>query len=262
VAHLRLTPNPTLPILILHKDVNFVIVDKPAGIPSLALRHTETDTVANFLVSHFPETALAGSHALEAGLVHRLDTETSGLLLAALTPPAYATLREQFRLRSVGKTYLAIVEGLLQTNGHVASGLVPTGLRGQDMRVVAPGQGQEALTTYVPLAILPAHTLVRVTIATGVRHQIRAHLAALGHPIVGDNHYGTVRQTGAQRLCLHAETLCFRHPTTGQEMKFTSTLPHDLSTTLQTLRKQNRHREQKQQTSSQSNYKGRVSGRD
>src|SRR5262249_48072992 len=101
LARTSLLPNPTLPILVTHLDTTFVVLDKPAGTPSVALRYTQTDTVANFLTAHFPETAQAGPRPLEAGLVHRLDTETSGLLLAARTPDAYVALREQFRMRSV-----------------------------------------------------------------------------------------------------------------------------------------------------------------
>jgi 23S rRNA pseudouridine1911/1915/1917 synthase len=98
-----------------------VVVNKPAGMPSVAVRHTDTHTVANFLTAHFPETTMAGARPLDAGLVHRLDMETSGLLLAARTPDAYAALREQFRDRTVGKDYIAVVEGQLKTKGKSRS---------------------------------------------------------------------------------------------------------------------------------------------
>src|SRR5262249_33443204 len=146
LARTSLLPNPTLPILVSHANTSFIVLDKPAGIPSVALRYTETDTVANFLTAHFPETAQAGSRPLEAGLVHRLDTETSGLLLAARLPEAYLALRKQFWTRSVRKTYLAIVIGRLQASGQVAFQLAPAGLGRRSMRVVAAEQGQEALT--------------------------------------------------------------------------------------------------------------------
>jgi 23S rRNA pseudouridine1911/1915/1917 synthase len=226
-------------------DTTFVVLDKPAGIPSVALRYTQTDTVANFLTAHFPETAQAGPRPLEAGLVHRLDTDTSGLLLAARTPDAYVALREQFGTRSVRKTYLAIVVGRLPIRGQVTFRLAPAGLGRRSMRVVATEQGQEALTRYTPIEILPAHTLVRLTIPTGVRHQIRVHLAALGYPLVGDVLYGSTQGQGPQRLCLHAERLSFHHPITGQEMQFTSPLPRDFSTILQHLQKLNVNSEPK-----------------
>ena len=227
-------PNPALPIAVVYADDTVVVLDKPAGIPSLALRHTETDAVTNFLVARFPETVTVGPRPLESGLVHRLDTPTSGLLLAARTPAAYASLRKQWSARTVEKQYLAVVAGQLQAGGQVSCGLAPAGPRGQRMRVVAPGQGQAARTLYAPVEALPGYTLVRVTLATGVRHQIRAHLAALGHPIVGDTCYGAAAQT--VRLCLHAEALAFLHPTTGQHVRFTSPTPPDFSAFVEHLR--------------------------
>jgi 23S rRNA pseudouridine1911/1915/1917 synthase len=205
--------------------------------PSVALRHTDTQTVANFLIAQFPETAGAGPRPLEAGLVHRLDTDTSGLLLAARTPLAYATLREQFRRRLVKKQYLAIVEGILKREGQISHRLEPTGPRGQRMRVATVGQGQEALTHYIRLEHLLHHTVVRLTIKTGVRHQIRVHLAALGHPIVGDKIYGATDQHPA-RLCLHAETLTFCHPATGQDLSYTILPPKDFSAVLDQFRRE------------------------
>lgn len=226
-ALLSLPANAALPIGVIYADDALVVLDKPAGIPSLAHRHAETHTVANFLTARFPETIQAGPHPLESGLVQRLDTATSGLLLAACTPAAYATLREQFRARTVEKRYLALVAGQLRASGQITFRLAPAGPRGQHMRVAPPGQGQEALSSYTPVESLPHHTLVRITLATGIRHQIRAHLAALGHPIVGDTVYGETE--AATRLCLHAEALAFFHPTSGQQVRFHSPAPRDFS---------------------------------
>jgi 23S rRNA pseudouridine1911/1915/1917 synthase len=226
---------PALPVTIEYSDDSIIIVNKPSGFPSVALRHTDTHTVANFLIAQFPETVGAGSRLLEAGLVHRLDTETSGLLLAARTPAAYTALREQFRSRSVGKHYLAIVKGTLKGEGQITHRLEPTGPRGQRMRLSTSEQGQEAFTRYAPMEFLPHHTIVRLTISTGVRHQIRVHLATFGHPIVGDKIYGEIDQL-ATRLCLHAETLTFRHPASGRKFSYTSPPPEDFSTVLEQLR--------------------------
>jgi 23S rRNA pseudouridine1911/1915/1917 synthase len=226
---------PALPVTIEYSDDSLIIVNKPSGLPSVALRHTDAQTVANFLLAQFPETAETGSRPLEAGLVHRLDTDTSGLLLAARTPAAYTALREQFRSRSLGKHYLAIVKGILKGQGRITHRLEPTGPRGQRMRPSTSERGQEAFTRYVSIERLPHHTVVRLTISTGVRHQIRVHLATLGHPLVGDKMYGEADQLAA-RLCLHAETLTFRHPASGRKFSYTSPPPEDFSAVLEQLR--------------------------
>ncbi|MBI3250053.1 MAG: RluA family pseudouridine synthase [Deltaproteobacteria bacterium] len=230
-----LAPNPTLPVSLLHVASEFVILDKPEGMPSVALRHSETRTVANFLLAHFPEMAQIGPRRLEVGLLHRLDTNTSGIMVAARTLSAYVGLQAQFRQRTVTKNYLAIVEGNLGRKGRVALPLTPTGPHGHHMRPDKTGQGQDAITLYAPVEYFSRHTLVRLSIVTGVRHQIRAHLAALGHPIVGDVAYGAGGET-APRLCLHAETLEFSHPTTGKRMRCTSPVPENLVAFLERLR--------------------------
>jgi 23S rRNA pseudouridine1911/1915/1917 synthase len=226
-AMLRVHANAALAIRVVYTDPTLVVLDKAAGIPSVALRYSETGTAANFLAARFPETLTAGPRPLEGGLLHRLDTDTSGLLLAARTPDAYLSLREQFRARTVEKQYLAVVEGCLPNSGQLRSRLAPSGPRGRLMRVVAQGQGQEAHTAYVPLATAERYTLLRVTITTGVRHQIRVHLATLGHPIVGDPLYGTAHR--APRLYLHAEALAVISPTTDQRVRCTSPAPGDFA---------------------------------
>lgn len=227
----RLHPNPHLPIQLLFVDDDIVLLNKPSGIPSVALRQDETGTVANFLLARFPETATASSRPLESGVVHRLDTATSGALLAARTAVTYTALRNQFSERLVEKQYLALVHGQLQHAGERRSHLTPTGGRGQRMREATTDNGQEAQTFYAPVTQFPRHTLVQVTIPTGVRHQIRVHLATLGHPIVGDVVYGNPEETS--RLCLHAETLSFLHPQTRTRVHFTCPLPEDFQMVLQ-----------------------------
>lgn len=230
---LSFSANAALSIRVVYADDTLVVLDKAAGIPSVALRHSETGTVANFLAARFPETLSISPRPLECGLLHRLDTATSGVLLAARTPDAYVSLRDQFRAHTVEKQYMAVVEGCLHGSGQVTSRLVPSGPRGRHMQVSTLGQGQEANTAYVPIAASERYTLVRVSITTGVRHQIRAHFAALGYPIVGDTYYGAPR--GASRLYLHAEALAFTSPATGQRLHCTSPAPQDFATLLERL---------------------------
>jgi 23S rRNA pseudouridine1911/1915/1917 synthase len=220
-----LQPNHALPITVIHVDDGLIVVDKPAGIASVARRHTDMATVANFLLAHFPETATASPSPLEAGLAHRLDTATSGLLLAARTPAMYAALRAQFHSHLPKKDYCALVVGELCTGGTCSAPLAPAGKGRQRMRVDYGNSGQAASTAYFPLEVLPGSTLVQVSIATGVRHQIRAHLATLGYPLVGDTLYGDAKQT--VRLCLHATALTFQHPLTQHPLHVTSPLPAD-----------------------------------
>jgi 23S rRNA pseudouridine1911/1915/1917 synthase len=225
LALTSLLANPQLTVRVLFADEALLILDKPAGIPSIALRRDETNTVPNFLLAHFPETATAGPRPLEAGVVHRLDTSTSGILIVARTPFAYAALRNEFQSHTVEKCYLALVEGQLRSKGERRSWLTPEGKRGQRMREGATGEGQRACTIYSPIESFPRHTFLRVTIPTGVRHQIRVQLAALGHPIIGDVLYGSTEHS--TRLCLHATALTFTHPLTGKRLRFQSPLPED-----------------------------------
>jgi 23S rRNA pseudouridine1911/1915/1917 synthase len=225
-APLPLQANEHVSVRIVYVDHAIVVVQKPAGLPSVAQRHTDTATVANFLAARFPDTVYASPQPLEAGLVHRLDTATSGLLVAARTQAAYTCLRHQFHTQAVDKKYIALVTGHLHPTGQTTFFLAPTGRRGHRMRIVAAGKGQRAVSAYTLLESLPQHTLLEAVILTGVRHQLRAHLAAMGHPIVGDPLYEGAEP--APRLCLHAHLLAFTHPTTGQPLSFTSPLPQDM----------------------------------
>ncbi len=227
-VQLQLSPNPSLPIRVVYESQSVLGLDKPPDIPSIALYFTDTHTVANFLLAHYPETARASATPLEAGIVHRLDTPTSGLLLAARTASAYTALRAQFSNMQVKKDYLAVACGTLRLNGRMRFFLAPEGKRGQRMRLLSAEQaqkGQEAQSTYTCLEANAHTTLLRIRIHTGVRHQIRAHLAALGHPLVGDTHYGA--PAGAKRLALHAEALQFRHPQTGESVQLSSPVADD-----------------------------------
>lgn len=238
-APLPLTANADLSVDVVYVDDAVIVINKPAGAPSVVLRHGETGTVANVLAARFPEIVWAGQTPLESGLAHRLDTATSGLLVAARTPAAYALLRQQFRAQTVEKRYLALVTGRFELTEQAVFHLAPTGPRGRRMRLAASGEGQKASSLYTPLETLPGHTVIQITITTGVRHQIRAHLSEIGHPIVGDSLYGGAEAEGTLRLCLHAHVLAFAHPTTGQKLRFESPLPQDFLTLIECRR----HRE-------------------
>jgi 23S rRNA pseudouridine1911/1915/1917 synthase len=234
-----LPPNPQLVIPILFEDSALIAVDKPAGMPSHALRAQETGTVANFLLAHDPAVAAAGATDREAGVVHRLDTDTSGVLLAARTADAYRSLRQQFSKREVIKEYLALVEGDMPASGVVRAPMMhdPRNRRrmttsaafGQDRRA------REAVTYFRPLERFQHATLLVVQIPTGVMHQIRVHLASVGHPVIGDRLYGRLAAQATRQL-LHASRLSFVHPETGHSLEISSPTPTDFTAVLDSLR--------------------------
>lgn len=224
-------PEPAggLAIEVIYEDAAMVVVDKPAGVPTVALRGASAPTVAGFLVARYPGIEAAGDQPLEAGIVHRLDNDTSGLLIAARTPQAYAALREQFRARHVTKEYTALVHGAVREEGEIEAPIAPERGRRDRMRVTdrtARG-ARNAETTFRPLRQVGDATLLAVRIRTGVRHQIRVHLAGLGYPLVGDTHYGAPRTEGVRRHMLHACFLEVDHPLRPERHDFRSALPAD-----------------------------------
>lgn len=237
-----LRPQPDLPVRVIAADRSFVAVDKPAGMPSLALRSRPENSVANFLVGRFPALRAVGAQ-LEGGLVHRLDTGTSGVLLAARTTEAYRALRRCFRQRAVEKLYLALVEGDIGAAGSVTTPIAPASRSGRRM---SAGTGtrrartaRQAITEYRPLCRYGSATLLAITIATGVRHQIRVHLASIGHPILGDALYGA-KERSASRPLLHARELRFPHPRDGKLVTIEAPLPSDFVAAQEELQRATR----------------------
>ena len=252
-------PQPELAIRIVHADQHVVVADKPAGMPSHPLKPGETGTAANALVGRFPELAelwpqlregpvtpqhreggVTVPQLREGGLVHRLDTDTSGLLLAARTLPAYAMLRAQFTARTVEKGYLALAAGEIHAGGEIALPLAHDPKDARRMMAISDPEYAEAhaarpaVTRFQPRERRAGFTLLEIEIPTGVMHQIRAHLAFIGHALAGDELYGGPPLTGLDRHFLHAARLAFAHPD-GSRAKFESPLPPDLAAALAQL---------------------------
>lgn len=220
-----------LSLQVLHEDDALVFVDKPAGVPSQPLQPGETGTVANFLVARYPQMASVGDDPREAGLVHRLDVETSGVLLAAKTREAWEKLRGAFsEERAVEKHYLALVAGPLADEGEIE---VPLAHAGD--HVVPADDGRPAVTEFRVVQRAGSRSLVDVTLITGVLHQVRAHLAAVGAPIVGDALYGGAPLPGLSRFFLHAASLAVRHPLSGKLVRVESPLPAELGAALEAV---------------------------
>ena len=228
----RPVPQPELPLHLLHLDEQLLAVDKPAGMPSHPLEPGERGTVVNALVARHPECADASADPREGGLVHRLDTLTSGVLLAARTHEAWRVVREAFAGRRVDKRYLAVVTGPVADNGEID---LPLRHRGDHVEPSLSGAGREALSEFRVLARSADAALLEVRIHTGVLHQIRAHLAAIGAPVLGDTTYGGRPLPELDRFFLHAARLGLAHPGTGQPVQLSSPLPPELRTVLAAL---------------------------
>jgi 23S rRNA pseudouridine1911/1915/1917 synthase len=211
----RVRPDPAVPLTVLRIDDIFVAVDKPAGVPSHPQVAGETGTVANGLAACFPECAMASADPREGGLVHRLDTGTSGVLIAARSAAAWTSLRAALSRAGCEKTYLAEVVGASADAGESRAPIGRVGRRGARVRVDGGGRNPlPAHTTWAAIERRGETTVVRVRLTKGHTHQVRAHLAAAGHPIVGDELYGD----GVGGLRLHAATVRFAHPDGGQEI--------------------------------------------
>lgn len=240
-ATAQLAPEAEPAPALLYEDRWLVAVDKPAGRPGHALGPEDRGTIANFLAARYPEMREAGSTPLEHGLVHRLDTDTSGVLLAARTREAWLELRRQFREREVEKRYLALVAGSIANADEIARPIEPDPRNRRKVRVsdeTGP-HTRSAITHYRPIARYEGYTLLEVEITTGMMHQIRAHLAAIGHPVAGDSLYGRASPSSlaAPRHLLHAAILVVTHPDRGDRLRIESPLPQDFADALTRLAK-------------------------
>jgi 23S rRNA pseudouridine1911/1915/1917 synthase len=228
-----LVPEPDREVPVVHADANLVVLDKPGGVRGHALDPRERGTIAAFVLARWPETAAIGD-PLAPGFVHRLDTGTSGLLLIARTAAAFAALRAAFRARTVEKTYLAVVAGSPPRRAHLDAALAHDARDRRRMVAAHPGERSwPAVTDVETLAVAGGCALVRARMRTGVMHQVRAHLALLGHPVLGDLVYGgPAAPLAPGRHALHAAELALPHPADGRLLRLRSPLPADLGALL------------------------------
>jgi 23S rRNA pseudouridine1911/1915/1917 synthase len=239
------SPRPealTLPIV--YQDADIVVVDKPAGMVVHPAAGHASGTLVNALLHHVTDLSGIGGER-RPGIVHRLDRGTSGLMVVAKNDAAHAALTRQFEERSVEKEYIALVWGEVQAGRRIDEpiGRDPSNRKKMSARA---RRSRSAVTRIVRVEKLtPALTLAAIVIHTGRTHQIRVHLTAIGHPVVGDPLYGGLRRrvagdlravTHLERPFLHAARLAFAHPEDGRRMEFTSELPADLQNVLDQLR--------------------------
>jgi 23S rRNA pseudouridine1911/1915/1917 synthase len=223
---------------IVFEDADLMIIDKPAGLVVHPGNGNESGTLMNALLHHAPQLAAVP----RAGIVHRLDKETSGLLVVAKTLPAQTELVRQLQARTVKRHYLALALGRVERDGSVDAPIGRHPVQRVKMAVVRNGKGgKDARTHYHVLERFERATLLECRLETGRTHQIRVHLASIGHPLAGDPVYGRTKSGDARldafrRQALHAWRLALRHPRSGEELAWESPLPADFAALLESLR--------------------------
>ena len=238
-----LKPSPELELTVLYADDEIVAIDKPAGIASHPLRPYEGATVASGLIARFPECAGASPDAREGGLGHRLDVATSGVLLAARSREAWYRLREALATPFCEKIYFAEIRGEFPTAANIHTSVefvvpggqpssfvvtVPIGRQGRRGHKVKLAAGRQPLAARTEITLVesrPGAALVEARLSRGRAHQVRAHLAHLGIPVIGDAVYGQVAPDAGTDLHLHAWAVSFVHPTTGKPLRVEAPLP-------------------------------------
>lgn len=242
----RLSPDPEVEIVAVHVDDDVVVVDKPPGLVIHPGAGVDRGTLAHGLLARFPEIVDVGDDQRRPGIVHRLDKGTSGLIMVARTQRAFEGLTQQLADRSVHRRYLAVVWGDLDSSEGLIDAPLGRSPREATKQTVLAG-GRPARTRYDVLErfVDPECALLACQLETGRTHQIRVHLEAIGHPVIGDDRYGPRRADEQQELLgpldrpfLHAASLGFHHPVSDEWLEFESPLPPDLEAVLARFRAQ------------------------
>lgn len=228
-----------IPLSIIYEDADLLVIDKPAGMVVHPAPGHAGGTLVNAVLAHVPELELDMGDEARPGIVHRLDKDTSGLLVVAKRRPAHEALSKQMSARTMLKQYLAVVAGKPGPSSGVIDAPITRDPRDRQ-RMAVVSNGRPARTRYATERDLARYTLIRATLETGRTHQIRVHMASTGHPILGDPLYGkrTLKDAatlGLTRQFLHAHRLGFTLPSTGEWREFVSPLPEELQRVLERL---------------------------
>ena len=233
-----------IPLNIVHEDADLIVIDKPAGLVVHPAAGNLDGTLVNALLHHCRGQLSGIGGVARPGIVHRIDKDTSGLLVVAKSDKAHEGLAQQFKAHSIDRLYAAIVYGIPQPGaGTIDSWIGRSDSDRKKMAVHREGRGKHAITHYRVLDRLRGAALVECRLETGRTHQVRVHMAHLGHPLIGDPVYGRDRKgfksiletLGFKRQALHAKRLGFIHPVTGQNLSFDSALPIDMQELLSEL---------------------------
>ena len=214
-----------IPLSIAYEDDELLVVDKPSGMVVHPAPGNYSGTLVNALLVHCKSLSGIGG-VMKPGIVHRIDKGTSGLLVVAKTDAAHRDLAEQFKEKTAKRAYIAVVKGVVELDNGVIELPVARSNRDRKKMTVNFVRSKAAVTRYRVLERFNDSTLLELVLDTGRTHQIRVHMSYLGHPLVGDEKYGS--KAGLGRPALHARTLGFVHPVTGKYMEFTSELPADM----------------------------------
>ena len=246
-----------IPLEIIHEDADLLVVNKPAGLITHPSAHEDEHTLVNALLHHCGDRLSGIGGELRPGIVHRLDKDTSGLLLIAKHDESHRDLAKQIQNRQVEKYYLTLVNGIMTSQeGTIEAPLLKTNIRGKNRVIVSAGKDSKPATTHFQVEktftwdfgrdTQEKFSLLKVQIITGRMHQIRVHLSSIGHPVIGDIMYGIKKvneqfqQLGLTRQFLHAYRLRFKHPRSNEWEEYQSPLPPELKKILEELEKKGR----------------------
>ncbi|MGH2943344.1 MAG: RluA family pseudouridine synthase [Solirubrobacteraceae bacterium] len=220
---------PAAPFGVVYEDEHLIVVDKPAGVVVHPARGHREGTLAQALLGR----AGGGEQAWRAGIVHRLDRNTSGLLVVAKDDAVHRELKAALSARAIRREYLALVEGRPPARSGTIEAPIGRDRRQRMLMSTDSDAPKDAVTHFEIERALPQATLLRVRLQTGRTHQIRVHMRAIGHPVCGDREYGRAGVYGLRRQFLHAARLAFAHPVTGEPVDVASPLPDDLQRALE-----------------------------
>ena len=230
------TPAQQIPLDIVYEDADVIVINKPKGLVVHPAPGHPDGTLVNALLAHCGDSLSGIGGQRRPGIVHRIDKETSGLLIAAKNDAAHRALAAQLKDHTLARTYECIVCGGMKDDRGTIDAPIARDPRARKKMAVVPAGGRPAVTHWEVLARCPGYTHLRVRLETGRTHQIRVHMASIGHPILGDTVYGRKKpEAGLDSQCLHARELTFVHPATGQTMTVSCPLPAYFTEVLRRL---------------------------